>query len=288
MIFEITGAETADQLIKQLVALRHAARRLAKRSKETAYARAAWERLQRETPTETGADSLIYIGEQELEIRSLEIEVGRYLFPLCDALDAKASRTQILDALNTNPADRDTEMVRKYGDRCHRFISVLDLENSASTRKDEWTTIEMRPLKWCHTMAFMREMQTNAQFDRVIHEGANEFFGGAFGEYRERPLIERLAGRVCDGHGALRHGQRPQFSGGWLRRVSGRLLGHETAQGTHRKGRALGLLRRHFVHGKLAQRVELAHAALADQPRAMQSARGLVHLFQNSALTLGH
>ena len=54
----------------------------------------------------------------------------------------------------------------------------------------------MQPLKWCHTMAFMREMTTNPKLDRIIHDGANEFFGGVFGEYRERPLIERLAGRA--------------------------------------------------------------------------------------------
>ena len=86
--------------------------------------------------------------------------------------------------------------MRKYGEKSHRLICVLDLENSASTRKEEWMGREMQPLKWCHTMAFMREMTTNPKLDRIIHDGANEFFGGAFGEYRERPLIERLAGRA--------------------------------------------------------------------------------------------
>jgi hypothetical protein len=102
----------------------------------------------------------------------------------------------LFDAINTNRADRDTEVVRKYGDKASHILFVLDLENSASTRNDEWTEPTTQPLKWCNTMAFMHEMQTNAKFDRVIHDGANEFFNGEFGEYRERPLMERLAGRA--------------------------------------------------------------------------------------------
>lgn len=200
IVLTLNGTETGDQLIKQLVAIRHSARRIIKALSAIDDSRAHFER-RRDNAVDGAMKAeaiakLADLDERKLMLSSAEIEIGRYLFPLCDALDKKATREQIFDALNTNPADRDTEMVRKYGDRCHRFISVLDLENSASTRKDEWTNTEMQPLKWCHNMAFMREMSTNAKFDRVIHDGANEFFGGAFGEYRERPLMERLAGRA--------------------------------------------------------------------------------------------
>lgn len=200
IVLTLNGTETAGQLIKQLVALRHSARRVIKGLEATYESRAHFER-RRDNAADGAmkADAmakLAEIDERQLMLRSAEIEIGQYLFPLCDALDRKATRDQIFDALNTNSADRDTDMVRKYGDRCHRFISVLDLENSASTRKDEWMGPEMQPLKWCHNMAFMREMTTNAKFDRVIHDGANEFFNGAFGEYRDRPLMERLAGRA--------------------------------------------------------------------------------------------
>jgi len=43
-------------------------------------------------------------------------------------------------------------------------------------------------------MAFMNALQTNSKLDRAVHDGANEFFDGAFGEFRERPVMERLAG----------------------------------------------------------------------------------------------
>ena len=200
MILAITGAETGDQLIKQLVYLRHSARRIIKALQAAGESRAHFER-RRDNAADGSMKAeaiaeLANLDERQLMLRSAEIEIGQYLFPLCDALDQKATREQIFDAINTNAADRDTDLVRKYGETSHRLICLLDLENSASTRKDEWTNTEMQPLKWCHTMAFMREMTTNPKLDRIIHDGANEFFGGVFGEYRERPLIERLAGRA--------------------------------------------------------------------------------------------
>ena len=35
-------------------------------------------------------------------------------------------------------------------------------------------------------------MQTSDKLDRAIHEATSEFFGGAFGEYRERSPLERM------------------------------------------------------------------------------------------------
>lgn len=197
---ELTGAETADQLIKQLVGLRHLARTVIRALNANRDRRGVVERLRDRAPdgaTLAGAISVLAdLDESQLQLRTAEIEIGQYLFPLCDALDRKASRDQIFEAINTNLADRDTDMVRKYGSKSHHLICVLDLENSASTRNDEWTEPLAQPLKWCHQMAFMRELQTSPKLDRIIHEGANEFFNGAFGEYRERPLIDRLAGRA--------------------------------------------------------------------------------------------
>lgn len=200
MILKLTGSETADQLIKQLVYLRHYARRLIR-----SVDRQHEHRDQLKESLNTGMDSALAKEAQEelagveehlVELRFAEIEIGRYLVLLCPELDKKVTREALFDALNTNRADRDTEVVRKYGDKASHILFVLDLENSASTRNDEWTEPTTQPLKWCNTMAFMHEMQTNAKFDRVIHDGANEFFNGEFGEYRERPLMERLAGRA--------------------------------------------------------------------------------------------
>lgn len=175
--------------------LRIVARRVVKGTQDADWVRDYWERQRDNAPD--GATQGVAISEladaaeRQLLLRSSEIEIGEYLMRLCSALDKKASRIQIFEAINCGTADRDTEMVRKYGDRSHSLICVLDLENSA-TKDDEITT---RPLKWCHTMAFLRAMQTSPKLDRIVHDGANEFFNGAFGEYRERPLLERLAGR---------------------------------------------------------------------------------------------
>ena len=193
----LTGTETAAQLIKQLVYLRHLARRNIMltqkvrdriRQHEQDHAAAA----ENSAAQAVYSQAIAILKEQELEIGFQEIEIGKYLVHLCPALDSKASRDAIFEALNTNKADRDTDDVRKYGDKCSRLIFVLDLENSA-TKDDD---IVHKPLKWCHTMAFMNALQTNPKLDRIVHEEANEMFGGAFGEYQERPLTERLVGRA--------------------------------------------------------------------------------------------
>lgn len=193
----INGTETAPRLIKQLVYLRHLARRNIM-LKQMARDRIRQHEQDRAAAADNSAAQAVYgqaiaiLKEQELEIGFQEIAIGKYLVHLCSALDGKASREDIFEAINTNKADRDTEDVRKYGDKCSQLIFVLDLENSA-TKDDD---IVCKPLKWCHTMALMNALQTNPKLDRIVHDEANEVFGGAFGEYRERPLTERLVGRT--------------------------------------------------------------------------------------------
>lgn len=200
MNFELTGVETADQLIKQLVHLRYTARRVIMALDAGRKLRTTAERMRDNAPdAESKAaalSALANVDESELLLESAEIEIGQYLMPLCAALDRCATREQIFEAINVNPADRDTDMVRQYGDTTLCLITVLHLENSAMNRREDCASRDSQPLQWCHTMAFMRELTTNAKFDRIIHDGANEFFNGAFGEYRERPLMERLAGRA--------------------------------------------------------------------------------------------
>lgn len=196
MEFGITGKETSEQLIKQLVYMRHLARRniilmqmVRDRIRQHEKDRAT---VAKNSAAQAAHDQAITIlKEQELEIGFQEIEIGKYLVHLCPALDGKASREAIFEALNTNKADRDSEDVRKYGDKCSHLIFVLDLENSA-TKDDD---IVSKPLKWCHTMAFMNALQTNSKLDRIVHDEANKVFDGTFGEYQERPLIERLIGK---------------------------------------------------------------------------------------------
>lgn len=196
MKFEITGYETADELVKQLVALRHSARLLVQRRKYWREKDEIWRQISEHAPD--GATKALAIGkladlgEQYLQIQTAEIEIGRYLVHLCPELDRKVSRDALFDAISTGLAHRDTEDVRKYGDKASHILFVLDLENS-STRDDD---TEIRPLKWCHTMAFMNALSTSEKLSRAVHDGANVFFNGIFGEYRERPLTERLIGRA--------------------------------------------------------------------------------------------
>ena len=195
---QCTGAETADELIKQLVFLRHCAR-LTVLGIDVAHAnRTEWQRRQDNAPDGPSKAAamveLAGLDEKLLQLRSAEIEIGEYLMPLCSALDRCASRQQIFEAINTNPADRDTEFARKYAQTALKAIAVARLENSASKRGDDCNNPEFQPLQWCHTMALMRAITTSPKLDRIVHDEANEFFSGAFGEYRERPLMERLVG----------------------------------------------------------------------------------------------
>ena len=119
------------------------------------------------------------------------IEYGQYLYTLCKQIDeAGVPITHVLNVLGTNISDQSGELIEKYGYRSINLIAVLDLENSAT--KDDG--IEIKPLKWCQTIAFMHELQTNSKLDRIVHDECNNIFNGAFGDYKERPLIERMTG----------------------------------------------------------------------------------------------
>lgn len=194
--FQLTGDETSADLIAQLIALRLMARRMLRTQDVGRAKREEWKRIADRLPgTPEAGQAAAYIAqldEYQLQMKFEIIQIGNYLMPLCAALDLNASPGTILDALEVNQADRDTDDMREYGSKAMHVIAVLDLENSA-TKDDDIST---RPLKWCHTMAFMHALQTNEKLDRIVHDGANEFFNGAFGEYRERPLTERLAGKA--------------------------------------------------------------------------------------------
>ena len=196
MDLNITGNESGAELVNQLAAMRIMARRLVARNNRLQNVRNDLGRRLVLARSSSIADAIkaeiAQADEFLLAHRFAEIETGKYLTSLCRELDLKAPRELVFDALNTNKADRDTERVRKYGTQTIHLIAVLDLENSATKDGD----IEIRPLKWCQTMAMLNAMQTNSTFDRIVHDEANEHFGGVFGEYRDRPLMERLAGRA--------------------------------------------------------------------------------------------
>lgn len=186
---------TPRELIRCLVGLRFLAKSTIRSKQAVRQMLAHHQQIKDNLPQNLPewADSARWIAdlkERELELKFKEIELGQQTVTLCDLLDRKVSREAVFDALNVNPAHRDTEDVRKYGQKTSHLISVLDLENSAT--KDD--SIEHKPLKWCKTMAMLHAMNTNPKLDRAIHDGANEHFGGIFGDYQERPLVNRLAG----------------------------------------------------------------------------------------------
>lgn len=184
-------SDTADDLIKKLVGLRFYARRAIAAQGRV---REDLKRYRAQLVKNPGLPALLeLIGmaeESELKFKFAFIEAGSSLPHLCNLLDKKVDRSTIFEALNINQSHRDTESVREYGTTSIGLIAVLGLENSA-TNSDE---VIIKPLKWCNTIAFMHALKTNSKLDKIVHEGANEFFGDIFGEWVERPLMERLAG----------------------------------------------------------------------------------------------
>ena len=199
--FLITGNETGEQLLKMLAHLR-----LAESIMQASAARARKRKgdLVAEANVDTPfgpwrkevADECARLDEWLLNRRFDEISAGRFLFRLCRELDRKGvSQEALFDTINTNRADRVSEDVKKYGNDSIGLIAVCCLENSASCRDDYWShDREMQPLRWCHQMAFIHELRTRPELDRAVHDEANKHFDGAFGEYQERPLLERLTG----------------------------------------------------------------------------------------------
>lgn len=130
--------------------------------------------------------------EKELEIRFQIIELGKAFVHVSAACEAAlVPREDWLRALSVNESEWHTDDMRKHGDTIGHVVSVLDLENSA-TKDDD---IVHKPLKWCCTMAMMNAMKANPQFGEFAHNACNELFNGAFGDYREPTILERLGVR---------------------------------------------------------------------------------------------
>lgn len=186
---------TQKKLLAELVTLRHAAR--------------GWVRVNRLVRDnikrfEVNRDLALACGDSEveqdsrrliqesrerlIEYRSRLVEVGQHFNRLSREISEHLPRETWLEALSVNRAEWETESMREHGDSPLNVVAVLRLENSA-TRDDD---IAMRPLAWCCQMALMNAMQTSDKLDRAIHEASNEFFGGAFGEYRGRSPLERM------------------------------------------------------------------------------------------------
>lgn len=186
---------TQKKLLAELVTLRHAAR--------------GWVRVNRLVRDnikrfEVNRDLALACGDSEVEqdsrgliqesrerlteYRFYLVEVGQYFNRLSREINEHLPRDTWLEALSVNRAEWETDDMREYGDSPLNVVFTLRLECSAT--KDEGS--ESRPLAWCCQMALMNAMLTSEKLDRAVHEATNEFFGGAFGEYRERSPLERM------------------------------------------------------------------------------------------------
>lgn len=126
--------------------------------------------------------------ERLTEYRFYLVEVGQHFAGLSREVNDHLPREAWLEALSVNRSEWESDDMREHGYSPLNVVSVLRLENSAT--KDDGT--QSRPLAWCCQMALMNAMQTSSKLDRAVHEAGNEFFGGAFGEYRERSPLERM------------------------------------------------------------------------------------------------
>lgn len=198
MHIELTGNETGDQLIKLLVKVRHHARWLEKTRAIRHETQSLWQDAFKNAEDgaklkERAAQGIAQCKEALMEICFAEIELGRFTMALSRHLDEKADRERVLDALNVGLAARKSDEYKKYGDSTASLIYTLQLENSSDRRGEGW---RIPPLAWCCHQAFVNKMNTNREFDRATHDALNEVFNGYWGEYQERPLMERLAGGV--------------------------------------------------------------------------------------------
>lgn len=125
--------------------------------------------------------------EKLLEMRFRIIEIGNIFNIKSDDFDL-LPREVWLRALGVNEAEWTTPDMLKHGDTIRHVVGVLDLENSAT--KDD--AIEFKPLKWCTTMAMLNATKTNPKFGEVVHEFCNKAFDGAFGDWKEPSVMERL------------------------------------------------------------------------------------------------
>lgn len=186
---------TQKKLLAELVNTRMAARRWIDVQRMTQDNIATFERW-RDVTRATGdkaheqrlLDGLQQSRERLIQYRSYMVEIGQHFVRLSREISEHLPREAWLEALSVNRAEWETESMRQHGGTPMNVVAVLRLENSA-TRDDDIAT---RPLAWCCQMALMNAMQTSEKLDRAVHEATNEFFGGAFGEYRERSPLERM------------------------------------------------------------------------------------------------
>jgi len=186
---------TQKKLLGELVDVRHSARLGIKVERmerntiaELAHTRDMARTLGNAEIERIAAERLQAARERLIECRFHLIETGRRFMQLSREVSEHLPRAAWLEALSVNRSEWDTALMRQHGDDPGKVVCVLGLENSA-TRDDG---IEMRPLNWCYTMALMNATRTSETLDRALHEATNEFFGGAFGEYRERSPLERM------------------------------------------------------------------------------------------------
>ena len=126
--------------------------------------------------------------EAQLEASFNIITASDLFMQVCQVCEeVQLPREVWLRAVSVNESEWDTEKMRKYGQTLSGVVTVLNLENSASRKE-----FDISPLNRCATEAMFNAMDTNPKLGEVMHNRLNEVFSGAFGDYRQPSILERL------------------------------------------------------------------------------------------------
>jgi len=126
--------------------------------------------------------------EMKLKIDFLIIELGQVFSAVAQACDELLPRETWLRALSVNESEWQTPAMHRYGKTIGGVVSVLNLENSATVGD----STANKPLSWCLQMAMMNAMETDPKFGKFAHDLCNKTLDGAFGDWKEPSVFQRL------------------------------------------------------------------------------------------------
>lgn len=129
------------------------------------------------------------VKESLLQSKFRIIEIGKAFVQVCRLCEeAELPRDVWLRALSVNESEWSSPEMLEHGQSVRHVVQVLNLENSA-TKDDD---IVNKPLNWCALMAMMNATKTNPTLGKCMHDACNEIFCGAFGDWSEPSILQRL------------------------------------------------------------------------------------------------
>jgi len=193
--------EVQMEALRHLVTLRHCASRLLRAQKANRAVirllNAAQAQFLKNGDAEAEAQctiDLIEAKDAAIEFSFKVIEVGLEFMDSCSEYD-KLPREVWLRALSVNESEWESPLMLEYGNCVRNVVAVLNMENSATSRGDDYDIVH-KPLNWCCSMAMMNASQTNPAFGKAMHDISNEALNGAFGEWKAPTMLERIGVRT--------------------------------------------------------------------------------------------